>query len=180
MCLVAFQKYFQKIFSGVWLCSWKYHRKHIFYLLLTFSHIFSVAKRIYNLISQLINNETKPNKKKIIKSGQIHQNPTISQLRFEVEVERWSWRVRSRRALGSPAKSKVAVWVRFEVEVEWRSRRALGSPAKSNGKVGSGLRSGLWVRSFAGWAWHDRHEVDRCRWLDWRECFLSFSRLLAG
>ena len=50
MWLVAFQKMFRKIFSDVWLCSWKYHRKHIFYLLLTFSHIFSVAKRIYNII----------------------------------------------------------------------------------------------------------------------------------
>ena len=50
MCLVAFQKMFRKIFSDVWLCSWKYHRKHIFYLLLTFSHIFSVTKRIYNII----------------------------------------------------------------------------------------------------------------------------------
>ena len=50
MCLVAFQKMFQKIFSNVWLCFWKYHRKHIFYLLLAFSHIFSVIKRIYNII----------------------------------------------------------------------------------------------------------------------------------
>ena len=50
MCLVAFQKMFRKIFSDVWLCSWKYHKKHIFYLLLTFSHIFSVTKRIYNII----------------------------------------------------------------------------------------------------------------------------------
>ena len=50
MCLIAFQKMFQKIFSDVWLCSWKYHKKHIFYLLLTFSHIFSVTKRIYNII----------------------------------------------------------------------------------------------------------------------------------
>ena len=121
MCLVALQKNFRKIFSGVWLCSWKYHRKHIFYLLLTFSHIFSVAKRIYNPISQLINTETKLNQKKFIKSGQIHQNPTISQLRFEVEVKR-------------------------------RSRRALGSPTKSNGEVGSGLQSGLWVRSFSRFA----------------------------
>ena len=54
MCLVVFQKMFRKIFSSVWLCSWKYHRKHIFYLLLTFSHIFSVAKRIYNIIHSLI------------------------------------------------------------------------------------------------------------------------------
>ena len=50
MCLVAFQKMFRKIFSNVWLCSWKYHRKHIFYLLLTFSHIFSVTKWIHNII----------------------------------------------------------------------------------------------------------------------------------
>ena len=50
MCLVAFQKMFRKIFFDVWLCSWKYHRKHIFHLLFTFSHIFSVTKRIYNII----------------------------------------------------------------------------------------------------------------------------------
>ena len=50
MCLVAFQKMFRKIFSDVWLCSWKYHKKHIFYLLLIFSHIFSVIKRIHNII----------------------------------------------------------------------------------------------------------------------------------
>ena len=30
---------FRKIFSDVWLCSWKYHKKHIFYLLLTFSQL---------------------------------------------------------------------------------------------------------------------------------------------
>ena len=54
MCLIAFQKMFRKIFSDVWLCSWKFHKKHIFYLLLTFSHIFSIAKRIYNIIHSLI------------------------------------------------------------------------------------------------------------------------------
>ena len=53
MCLVAFQKMFRKIFSDVWLCSWKYIRKHILYLLLTFSHIFSVTKRIHNIIHSL-------------------------------------------------------------------------------------------------------------------------------
>ena len=50
MCLAAFQKMFRKIFSGIWLCSWKYLRKHILYLLLTFSHIFLVTKRIHNII----------------------------------------------------------------------------------------------------------------------------------
>ena len=39
MRLIAFQKMFRKIFSNVWLCSWKYHKKHIFYLLLTFSQL---------------------------------------------------------------------------------------------------------------------------------------------
>ena len=62
--LVAFQKMFWKIFSGILLCSWKYHRKHIFYLLLTFSHIFSTAKQIYNIIPQYRNTkETKLRKK---------------------------------------------------------------------------------------------------------------------
>ena len=74
MCLVAFQKMFQKIFFGVWLCSWKYHRKHIFYFLLTFSHIFSVAKRIYNIIHSSIQKyKQNPEKKSSnpIKSGHI-------------------------------------------------------------------------------------------------------------
>ena len=57
---------FRKIFSDVWLCSWKYHRKHIFYLLLTFSHIFSVAKWIYNTFIPQNTNKTQ---KKIIKFG---------------------------------------------------------------------------------------------------------------
>ena len=39
MYLVAFQIMCRKIFSDVWLCSWKYHRKHIFYLWLTFSRL---------------------------------------------------------------------------------------------------------------------------------------------
>ena len=65
---------FWKIFSGIWLCSWKYHRKHIFYLLHTFSHIFSAVKQIYNIIPQYRNTkETKPRKKKFIKFGQIER-----------------------------------------------------------------------------------------------------------
>ena len=63
MCFVAFRK----IFFDVWLCSWKYHRKHIFYLLLTFSHIFSVTKWIHNII---YSSKHKKTHKKIIKSGQ--------------------------------------------------------------------------------------------------------------
>ena len=63
MCLVAFQKMFQKIFSDVWLCSWKYHRKHIFYLLLTFSRLPNKYKISF------IPQNTNKTQKKIIKSG---------------------------------------------------------------------------------------------------------------
>ena len=73
MCLIAFQKMFRKIFYGVWLCFWKYHRKHIFYLLLTFSHIFPVAKQIYNIIHSSIQKHKQNLEKKIIKSGQIER-----------------------------------------------------------------------------------------------------------
>ena len=61
MCLVAFQKMFRKIFSGVWLCSWKYLRKHIFYLLLTFSWL--PNKYIISFIPQC-RNTNKTQKKK--------------------------------------------------------------------------------------------------------------------
>ena len=71
ICFVAFQKMFRKIFFDVWLCSWKYHGKHIFYLLLTFSHIFSVAKQIYNIIHSSIQKYKQNPEKKIIKSGHI-------------------------------------------------------------------------------------------------------------
>ena len=69
MCLVAFQKMFRKIFSDVWLCSWKYHRKHIFYLLLTFSHIFLVTKRIHNIIHSS-NHKQNPDKNRQIRTNE--------------------------------------------------------------------------------------------------------------
>ena len=69
-CLVASQKMFWKIFSGVWLCSWKYHRKHIFYLLLTFSQL--PNKYIISFLN--IETQKKQNlEKKFIKSGQIER-----------------------------------------------------------------------------------------------------------
>ena len=70
-CFVAFQKMFWKIFSDVLLCSWKYHRKHIFYLLVTLSHIFSATKQIYNIIHSSIQKHKQNPEKNIIKSGQI-------------------------------------------------------------------------------------------------------------
>ena len=79
MCLVAFQK----IFSDVWLCSWKYHRKHILYLLLTFSRIFLIAKRIYN----------------IIHSSKHNQNPEKNHQSFERSAQCW-WCRRDRDRRG--------------------------------------------------------------------------------
>ena len=57
-----------KNISGVWLCCWKYHRKYIFYILLTFSQIFSAAKQIYNFIPQSRNTNNTQKKKFIIRS----------------------------------------------------------------------------------------------------------------
>ena len=95
MRLVAFQKMFRKIFSSIWLCSWKYHRKHIFYLLLTFSHIFLVAKLIYNIIHSSIQKHKQNPEKKIIKSGQIERrrkrDRRLGSMRGEITRRRRRW-----------------------------------------------------------------------------------------
>ena len=69
MCLIAFQKMFRKIFSDVWLCSWKYHRKHIFYLLLTFSRL--PNEYIISFIPQNANKTQKKNHQIRINEGEI-------------------------------------------------------------------------------------------------------------
>ena len=99
MCLVAFQKMFRKIFSYIWLCSWKYHRKHIFYLLLTFSHIFSVTKRIHNIIHSSKHKQNP--EKKIIKS---EQTKARSRLR--------SRSVRSRSSLSRSHEASIAIAIK--------------------------------------------------------------------
>ena len=71
-CLVAFQNIFWKIFSGVWLYSWKCSEKPNFIMFLTFSCIFSASKQIYHLLQQNPNSSKPkfsiPNKKNFIKS----------------------------------------------------------------------------------------------------------------
>ena len=90
MCLVAFQTMFRKIFSDVWLCSWKYHRKHIFYLLFIFSHIFSVTKRLYN----------------IIYSSKHKQNPEKNhQIRTDEGEIAIAWRLKRRSRSALPRRS---------------------------------------------------------------------------
>ena len=51
---------FWKIFSGIWLCSWKYHRKHIFYLLHTFSQLSN--KYIISFLNTEIQKKQNPKK----------------------------------------------------------------------------------------------------------------------
>ena len=92
MCLVAFQKMFRKIFSDVWLCSWKYHRKHIFYLLLTFSQL--PNEYIISFISQ----NTNKTKKKIIKSGQTIGEIAIGVVGASHDRNRTKLRSRSARS----------------------------------------------------------------------------------
>ena len=74
MCLVAFQKMFRKIFSDVWLCSWKYHKKHIFYLLLTFSRLPN------EYIILFIPQNTNKTQKKIIKFGHFARSQSARRL----------------------------------------------------------------------------------------------------
>ena len=94
-CLVAFQKNFWKIFSNVWLCSWKYHRKHIFYLLLTFSQL--PNKYIISFIPQY-RNTNKTQKK-------ISSNPV--KLREEGR-ERGDWVWREARSHGVVLRLRLA------------------------------------------------------------------------
>ena len=51
-----------KIFSSVWLYSWKYYRKHIFYLLLIFSQLLN--KYIISFLSPQTQKKQNPKKKK--------------------------------------------------------------------------------------------------------------------
>ena len=84
---------FWKIFSDVWLCSWKYHRKHIFYLLFTLSHIFLAARQIYNIIHSSIQKHKQNPEKNIIKSGQIKRRRKrerrLGSTKGEVARRRW-------------------------------------------------------------------------------------------
>ena len=89
MCLVAFQKMFRKIFSGAWLCSWKYHRKHIFYLLLTFSRL--PNKYIISFIPQYKNtNKTQKKKYHQIRSNW-EKKEEREALGFDKRRDRAAW-----------------------------------------------------------------------------------------
>ena len=85
-CLVAFQNIFWKIFSGVWLYSWKCSEKTNFIMFLTFSCIFSASKQIYH------------NSNKI----QIHQNPNSQYPTKKISSNQRSVRVREQQNKNHP------------------------------------------------------------------------------
>ena len=90
MCLVAFQKMFRKIFSDVWLCFWKYLRKHILYLLLTFSRL--PNEYIISFIPQNTNKTQNPEKNHQIRTkGEIAIGRSRS-----LSARLWSRSARSR------------------------------------------------------------------------------------
>ena len=110
--LVAFQKMFWKIFCGVWLGSWKYHRKHIFYLLLTFSQL--PNKYIISFIPQY-RNKNKTQKK-------ISSNPV--KLREEGrEKGDWVWRKARSRGKGEGEIARRGAAIAIDKKVRSRSAR---------------------------------------------------------
>ena len=137
-----------KIFSSVLLCSWKYYRKHIFYLLLTFSHIFSASKQINNIISQSTNpKETKPKKKN-------SSNP----VKLREGRERGDW-VRSRGEIARRRRrrDRVALESIFAWSAQCCDRRdrcdRRSAAIDETGAIGAvwvvGLELGLWLSDWS-------------------------------
>ena len=165
-CLVAFQKMlWQNIFQCLVMLLKIIQKTHF----LLVPHIFSASKQIYNTISQQINTETKPNQKKFIKSGQIHQNPTISQLQSQCDrchlgaILGWNLDEVEGviQALGSPTislgairslcrttKSKGFGFAGDLSRCDLGAIRSLCQTAKLKGAKSKGSR--LWVRSLSG------------------------------
>ena len=132
MCLVVFQKMFRKIFSDVWLCSWKYHRKHIFYLLLTFS-------RLPNdyIISFIPQNTNKTQKKSI----------------GEIAISARSWSEQSAIAINTFA--RCVDRDRAKIEAEIAIAIAIGATAPA-GDVGGAMRRSRSLEDRSGDRNHDR------------------------
>ena len=84
-CLVAFQKIFWKIFSGVWLYSWKCSRKPIFIMFLTFSQL----PNKYIIKSNKTQINQNPNSQYLTKKNSSNQRSTQNQRPTKQE---WVWR----------------------------------------------------------------------------------------
>ena len=161
---------------------WKTHFLNCFLHFLTFSqHPNRYIIQFFNRLTQILLNSSKPNQKKLIKLGQIHQNPTISQSQTQCDRCR---RSRSRTAIlasgfagevnGCDSKSKLwdrgaiwsrssgfvarSLWVSGEVEALGSWREVSGSPAKSE----------LWVRGVnAAGAISLAHSLSRVECRSW-------------
>ena len=136
-CLVAFQKMLWKIFSGVWLCCWKYHRKHIFYLLLTFSQL----PNKYIISSLNPETQIKPRKKKFIIRSNWEKKEEREDNRF------WG---RGRSVLGCDDRDR-GRWIGVATAI------AIGTKARSR----SGTTNLGQGRSVLGCDENDRFWVDR-------------------
>ena len=132
-CLVAFQNIFWKIFSGVWLYSWKYSKKPNFIMFLTFSCIFSASKQIYHQLQQNPNSSKPkfsiPSKKKFIKS---EINPKSKSKRIGDKIDPEEDR---------PRASRSAIW---RDDLGLRSEEWVRRTSSTIWRMGS--RSDDWVR----------------------------------
>ena len=150
MCLVAFQKMFRKKFSDVWLCSWKYHRKHIFYLLLTFSRLLN--DYIISFIPQNTNKTQKKNHKIRTNEGEI----TIREIAIsEIAI-----------TIGEIAIGEIAIMIGV---VSTSCDRDRDRRVRDNDRR---VRVMRWSRS---WSREDRRG-DRDRDRDWRYCASRWCR----
>ena len=141
---------------------WKTHFLNCFLHFLTFSqHPNRYIIQFFNRLTQILLNSSKPNQKKLIKLGQIHQNPTISQSQTQCDRCR---RSRSRTAIlasgfagevnGCDSKSKL--WVCGAKSLGLRWSRSSGFVARS-----------LWVAGEVGalGSWCERRRRDLTRTL---------------
>ena len=150
-CLVAFQKLFWKIFSGIWLYSWKYSRKPIFIMFLTFFHVSHIFSHFLSFQTNISSNLTKPKfsipnkKKKIIKS---EINPKLENNKTRTTHATTTTTRKSKRASESKTRS-----TQRRIDPEQANRRFGGTiSGLTNGATISGFTTigGEWVWWFLG------------------------------
>ena len=141
-CLVAFQNIFWKIFSGVWLYSWKCSKKPNFIMFLTFFCIFLASKQIYHQL-QKNPNSSKP------KFSIPNQKKKIHQIRDQPKI-------REQQNKNHPRHHNNNKKIRDQREqVDWRRDRPRGGSTQSKQIGDSAGRSRVWrmVRRFLGSRW---------------------------
>ena len=106
-CLVAFQKIFWKIFSGVWLYSWKCSRKLIFMMFLTFSQLpnkYIITSNKTQIQTQILNAQ----QKKKSSNQRSTQNQRTTKQEPPMTPQQQQENQRSKRASGSATRSTIS------------------------------------------------------------------------